>query len=712
MNGDTEKVNGTPVPSKKSPKKPQKRMGEEIEDSSKKQKTDGDELIDLDEISAEAQGEQESAEKEIEAEDAEHADQLLLSDEEVPAEVAAKVDADGSDSDVVELKSESDEENDFDECEAEESSYHEEELEGNDFENHEIVNLSDEEDTAEGYQPRPLIIPDYPHLHHCVLVLQLRQPFYIVGNYGVRVVKGTVGLMGAELRPGPEFHSVYSSRTYGVLALEIKGTKEVDSATLTKLESREFKCHPQDVVLILRGLQNSLAKHVQHYFPSVLGLNQQLVTAGKTTFGNLNFISCVGLYRKQKRVFKDYQLRLIEQDTDFLRTTVLDPSDIIKRGGIVLVCGGKGTGKSTVLRHLANLALTSKNRPSDKRVLYLDCDPGQSEFTLSGTVSLVEITKSFFGPAFSHCMKTVKSFFLGHLSVVYCPDDYLNAIRKLLAFMERGDEYKGAIVFVNTMGWTRGMGIDLLVEIIRAVKPTVVAQLASMNTTHNLPGMQNDFVWKHDTGFPLPDTSEVPKKFTLVHLASQAESESNVRSLEGIRAPVSRELMSLAYFSQLQPGIAKPEPLNAVAPYRVPWKAVAIKSCHTSLPMREILNLVVGNLVALCTVPKERLLLPIDTSHPRSVKSSTLPSCLGFGFVRAVDPTEKCFYVITPLLPKTLKSVNCFCVGVLSMPSCIMDDAPHFFAVSPGEILSPNRSESVHSTLNRGVVPRTFRKRR
>ena len=45
--------------------------------------------------------------------------------------------------------------------------------------------------------------------------------------------------------------------------------------------------------------------------------------------------------------------------------------------------GGKGVGKSTMLKYIANRLL------QDGPVLWIDLDPGQAEFTLPGTVYIL-----------------------------------------------------------------------------------------------------------------------------------------------------------------------------------------------------------------------------------------------------------------------------------------------------------------------------------
>ena len=65
----------------------------------------------------------------------------------------------------------------------------------------------------------------------------------------------------------------------------------------------------------------------------------------------------------------------------------------------VVVCGGKNVGKSTFIRYLINRHLMKW-----KRVLVLDFDPGQSEFTVMGCLSVVLVEQPLLGPNFSHIL--------------------------------------------------------------------------------------------------------------------------------------------------------------------------------------------------------------------------------------------------------------------------------------------------------------------
>lgn len=61
--------------------------------------------------------------------------------------------------------------------------------------------------------------------------------------------------------------------------------------------------------------------------------------------------------------------------------------------------GGKGVGKSTFGRWLINRILSSG---SNEKVLYLDFDPGQTEFNPPGMLAVHVVSEPVFGPNFSH----------------------------------------------------------------------------------------------------------------------------------------------------------------------------------------------------------------------------------------------------------------------------------------------------------------------
>ncbi|GFR14330.1 polynucleotide 5'-hydroxyl-kinase NOL9, partial [Trichonephila clavata] len=82
---------------------------------------------------------------------------------------------------------------------------------------------------------------------------------------------------------------------------------------------------------------------------------------------------------------------------EVIKASLKSVSENEAHGPRILVYGPQGAGKSTLLRYLIN---TTLNKFDD--VYYLDTDPGQTEFSPPGVVSLTKVTGPLLGPSFSH----------------------------------------------------------------------------------------------------------------------------------------------------------------------------------------------------------------------------------------------------------------------------------------------------------------------
>jgi hypothetical protein len=146
----------------------------------------------------------------------------------------------------------------------------------------------------------------------------------------------------------------------------------------------------------------------------------------------------------------------------------------------VVVCGAKGVGKSTLCRYLVNRLLRSYNQ-----VALLDSDVGQPELTPPGLVSLSLVHEPLLAPPHMNMMCSAR-----HLAMYYV-GAHSPKQEPLLYSSCAGaaaEEYKkhcfGSIsdprsipLVVNTLGWVKGMGEDLLWAVIRAVSPRCVIKL-------------------------------------------------------------------------------------------------------------------------------------------------------------------------------------------------------------------------------------------
>ncbi|CED84194.1 polynucleotide 5-hydroxyl-kinase grc3 [Phaffia rhodozyma] len=148
-----------------------------------------------------------------------------------------------------------------------------------------------------------------------------------------------------------------------------------------------------------------------------------------------------------------------------------------------LVKGPKRAGKSGFSRLLANRLLGTY-----RRVAFLETDLGQSEFGPEGSISLVVVEKPLLGPPFTHPAIPFRAHYLGSSSPRHNPTRYLTLIADLLESYRLSIQYppfQGSSsidrrndsvipIIVNTQGWVKGLGMDLLVRLERMVSPNVI----------------------------------------------------------------------------------------------------------------------------------------------------------------------------------------------------------------------------------------------
>ena len=150
----------------------------------------------------------------------------------------------------------------------------------------------------------------------------------------------------------------------------------------------------------------------------------------------------------------------------------------------ILVCGAKNTGKSTLGRYVVNRLLSyhyvskscrapsrTRSESGIERVAYMDTDIGQTEFTPPGFVSIFILDNSepMLGPALPHWRKPLLSYFIGDVTPRSFPEMYLAAVKNLLARYTKLklEGHSRIPLVINTMGWVKGMGLDLLNQIMQ-----------------------------------------------------------------------------------------------------------------------------------------------------------------------------------------------------------------------------------------------------
>jgi polynucleotide 5'-hydroxyl-kinase GRC3/NOL9 len=304
----------------------------------------------------------------------------------------------------------------------------------------------------------------------------------------------------------------------------------------------------------------------------------------------------------------------------------------------VLICGAKGVGKSTLLQYMVNRHLSRK-----KRVMVLDCDVGQPEFNPPGMLSLTEVNEPILSPPHLHMhYDHLKAYFFGYTTSRGDPSTYIAMISNLFDSYQRN--FSDVSLVINTDGWTKGFGFEILTTIIQKVGPNHVIQLQGQS---------------HTKSFGCDPTVLDPDSMIFIE-------SSKVASGPDIKSEALRTLRLSSYFLRENmiwdsipftgEGVTDEyhliaNELAARKPYVVPMDSIRcemprIASEEISF---DVLN---GSIVGL----------GVDNSQ------EAIPSCVGLGIVRSVDHRHRLYYILSPLALEKLRLVNVLLMGGIQLP--------------------------------------------
>ncbi|XP_071904163.1 polynucleotide 5'-hydroxyl-kinase NOL9 isoform X2 [Coffea arabica] len=328
---------------------------------------------------------------------------------------------------------------------------------------------------------------------------------------------------------------------------------------------------------------------------------------------------------------------------------------------IALVCGPKNSGKTTFSRHLLNVLLQRY-----KKVAYLDTDVGQTEFTPPGLLSLTVIDKllvdSLSWPDLTiPCLKTPeRCFFFGDISSKRDPTTYLTYIfalydyyRKEYCMFDKIERHHAGVpLVINTPGWVKGIGYDILVDMLKYISPTHVVKICISTESKNLPvGV-----------FWLDEDDSTSTTIIEVNSARQDSFKRSVLVQKDAR--LMRDLRVMAYFRQCCPSQLNittiRELANALAaqpPFEISVSSIKIKHLHCQVPKTEIFYSLNATIVGLAI---------------SSESGENLSPCIGLGIVRGIDTFRNILYLITPVPPDSLEKVDLLLQGFIQIPTCLL----------------------------------------
>ncbi|KAK8727970.1 hypothetical protein OTU49_009322 [Cherax quadricarinatus] len=524
---------------------------------------------------------------------------------------------------------------------------------------------------------------------------------YIHGLVRICPLLGTAKVLGYTLQEG-EMQTVYSVSSGALLGISAVSAGNMNSMDSSLQDKRIPTKWLQDVFINSDG--PLLILEIQQSFPPVA-----------------RFLSLVGwerlFYGREKQEpWHDISATLITQmNQNNYCLTIEDPlwHDIIDTitscwtcGSVprVVLCGGQGVGKSTFFKYIINSLLTNK---PDSGIMCLDLDPGQSEFSLPTCLSLIRLTKPLLGPAYVHHTKSfapyVKQVLVGATSPQFMLQRYIAAIQYL---HQLSQEQPSLPLVVNTMGWTQGTGLSIMLDVLRILKPTHVIQIQSSRSRSriNFPMELHSKEVISARGGIVTQANQSELYYSLFVLPSVAKEHSTPHSF---KPKVLRDLAIMAHVGQFigkLPGSMTETNNNTSNIVKLSWTNVVLHVCNRQIPRHCILKAMNAQLVSLCHVSPDNI-ETVSLDHPKQlIEDSWFGEVVGWGIISSIDPLTRELTILTSLQPQQITAQ----VNAVIMPEMHLPD-PIYKLFSPGEapyLQHISREGAGRLKVNRQIKPR------
>lgn len=294
----------------------------------------------------------------------------------------------------------------------------------------------------------------------------------------------------------------------------------------------------------------------------------------------------------------------------------------------IVVVGAKGAGKSTFIRLLTNTLLSSTTRT----LAYLDVDPGQPEFSPPGTVSLHLLTTPILSPTFAQNPRPLRAHHIGYASPREDPAYYTACIIDLLTHHRA--YHPNVPLIINTAGWTKGLGLELLQEICYNAQATHIIHLSSQRAQSSIIP---DLAGQHTRTYELPSVAGAASRFSAADL---------------------RMLKIMSYFHRCGDDWDFSSPLTGFAPWVVPTAgpdagvhAVSVLGDYIPAPL--LPDALEATIVGIVLVSGE-MVEPQEEEKMPLLRAELLPGpseCefAGLAVVRKVDVEKGEVQLVTPV---------------------------------------------------------------
>ncbi|KAI6099090.1 hypothetical protein F5141DRAFT_1219281 [Pisolithus sp. B1] len=489
-----------------------------------------------------------------------------------------------------------------------------------------------------------------------VLVLNASESVALLGVYLLTVLQGRANLCGVTLGPSSTQHRVFAPRSSPIPVISW-APQEGHSKMSQRPLPLSVHANPDTTVVLIRMSSNRRGALPQE------------------TSGSPKYVCTKDMLPFTLPPSWETGLTYMDLPPNSRTDITLTPLCMVK--------GPKKSGKSTFSRTLLNRLLSRY-----RRVAFLECDVGQSEFTPGGMVALSIMEGHVFGPPFTHPTLPYRAQYIGSSTPRANPSYYLSAIQTLLetyklevhvpALADTSTSSDGRIedvipLVVNTMGWTKGLGADLNTRIEELVEPSHV--------------------------FEIEGSEEGAQATNAVRVQLEA-IQADATNMHAFSAADHRNINTLSYFHAVfPPFIGEQQPSASVSfsvvPSPVSLRQVTAECWDATLPLcarypyeelPRVLNCAVVGLVAYDENTKEAEMEPTDqvvSSLPYSpgqpVPHPSISNCLGLALIRGVfsssgpspTPSQSSLthlHILTPLPPSILGHARVLIKGEFELP--------------------------------------------
>lgn len=311
------------------------------------------------------------------------------------------------------------------------------------------------------------------------VLLLLRNIIYFHGNLHVKLVAGSAQAFGYELITNKSV-TVHSPRGHSLIYLipssaASQKPEENLNAILNEYKSdfflqdieyllNEFNEETDAIVLLERDTSNKGVNMIDRYMREKMFPNINAFNNDSPYYSSEFILHCQFSFRPRTGLVLNNAWSSVKLANDSKLVTI----------------GGKGVGKSTFVRYTINSNLEKFNK-----FLLIDLDIGQPELFLPQTISATLLTEPILGPGYLKNIPPSKAILFGDINVLPDPIKYLRCVLELHQFCSTAEEFKNIPWIINTMGYSRGFGMELVACILKIFQPTDLVQIQSESPLDN-----------------------------------------------------------------------------------------------------------------------------------------------------------------------------------------------------------------------------------